>query len=381
MILHIRRQSSGCRSSWSATADVRRRRATTASPARPNASPAPVDVVAFNQALQQIVRVTRAGARQTPREPAGVAAPSPLPESAFARSRTSLSATDGERIRLTSAENRLLSHLAVEPVGGADAHRARRGALRPASAGDRPGDRCRGQPAAQQARSDWRLDARFDKDRVPPRISFRQRRFGRTVRPPARHSRDRRRRRYRSPRHGRRLAARARRATIRGQIMADPCRRRPGFQPARRIERRRATSLLGSLVIVARHRGVQLTVPQLIHDHLLQPEPLSVAKLLTIAKASACAPTRPACTGAIWPSWARRCRRSCCCATAARWCCARSSRRRRAAARRPAGPERQRGRAADPRRSAVHRGVDRRGHPGQARLPAARRGSAVRAAG
>jgi ATP-binding cassette, subfamily B, bacterial HlyB/CyaB len=45
------------------------------------------------------------------------------------------------------------------------------------------------------------------------------------------------------------------------------------------------TSLLGALAIVARHRGVHLTVPQLIHEHLVQPETLTVGRLLTIAKA------------------------------------------------------------------------------------------------
>src|SRR5258708_1742185 len=45
-------------------------------------------------------------------------------------------------------------------------------------------------------------------------------------------------------------------------------------------------SLLGSLVIVARHHGVQLSVPQLIHDHLLEPGQPSVAQLLSIADVS-----------------------------------------------------------------------------------------------
>jgi len=45
-------------------------------------------------------------------------------------------------------------------------------------------------------------------------------------------------------------------------------------------------SLLGSLVIVARQHGVQLSVPQLIHDHLLEPGQPSVGQLLTIAEAS-----------------------------------------------------------------------------------------------
>jgi ATP-binding cassette subfamily B protein len=45
------------------------------------------------------------------------------------------------------------------------------------------------------------------------------------------------------------------------------------------------TSLLGALVVVGRHRGVHLTVPQLIHEHLIQPETLTIGRLLTIAKA------------------------------------------------------------------------------------------------
>src|SRR6202142_2354684 len=45
-------------------------------------------------------------------------------------------------------------------------------------------------------------------------------------------------------------------------------------------------SLLGSLVIVARHCGLQLAVPQIIHDHLLEPGQPSVAQLINIAHAS-----------------------------------------------------------------------------------------------
>lgn len=44
-------------------------------------------------------------------------------------------------------------------------------------------------------------------------------------------------------------------------------------------------SLLGSLVIVARQHGIQLSVPQLIHDHLLEPGQPSVPQLLNIAGA------------------------------------------------------------------------------------------------
>ena len=44
-------------------------------------------------------------------------------------------------------------------------------------------------------------------------------------------------------------------------------------------------SLLGSLVIVARQHGIQLSVPQLVHDHLLEPGQPSVPQLLSIADA------------------------------------------------------------------------------------------------
>ena len=45
-------------------------------------------------------------------------------------------------------------------------------------------------------------------------------------------------------------------------------------------------SLLGSLVIVARQHGIHLSVPQLVHDHLLEPGQPSVPRLLNIAAAS-----------------------------------------------------------------------------------------------
>ncbi len=43
-------------------------------------------------------------------------------------------------------------------------------------------------------------------------------------------------------------------------------------------------SLLGALVVVARHCGLQLAVPQLVHDHLLQPGQPSVPQLLKVAE-------------------------------------------------------------------------------------------------
>ncbi|MGC2414911.1 MAG: peptidase domain-containing ABC transporter [Stellaceae bacterium] len=45
-------------------------------------------------------------------------------------------------------------------------------------------------------------------------------------------------------------------------------------------------SLLGSLVIVARHRGVQLSKEQLVRDHLLKASDATVAETLGIARAS-----------------------------------------------------------------------------------------------
>ena len=45
-------------------------------------------------------------------------------------------------------------------------------------------------------------------------------------------------------------------------------------------------SLLGSLVIAARQRGLQLSVPQLVRDHLLEPGMPSVPQLLHIAEKS-----------------------------------------------------------------------------------------------
>ncbi|HXO03006.1 MAG TPA: peptidase domain-containing ABC transporter [Stellaceae bacterium] len=51
-------------------------------------------------------------------------------------------------------------------------------------------------------------------------------------------------------------------------------------------------SLLGSFVIVARQHGMQLSVPQLVHDHLLEPGQPSVSQLLNIASASSLRATR-----------------------------------------------------------------------------------------
>ncbi|HML10633.1 MAG TPA: peptidase domain-containing ABC transporter, partial [Stellaceae bacterium] len=51
-------------------------------------------------------------------------------------------------------------------------------------------------------------------------------------------------------------------------------------------------SLLGSLVVVARQHGVQLSVPQLIHDHLLEPAQLSLPRFLHVANACGLRTTR-----------------------------------------------------------------------------------------
>jgi DNA-binding response OmpR family regulator len=75
---------------------------------------APVDVITLNQALQQIVRVTKApepdASRET-REPATIA----FAGLRFRPQQNVVLGDHGERIRLTSAENRLLSHLAANP--------------------------------------------------------------------------------------------------------------------------------------------------------------------------------------------------------------------------------------------------------------------------
>ncbi|HTZ37037.1 MAG TPA: cysteine peptidase family C39 domain-containing protein, partial [Stellaceae bacterium] len=63
-------------------------------------------------------------------------------------------------------------------------------------------------------------------------------------------------------------------------------------QPAADRTAASGVSLLGSLVIVARQHGVQLSVPQLVHDHLLEPGQPSVAQLLNIAEACGLRATR-----------------------------------------------------------------------------------------
>jgi DNA-binding response OmpR family regulator len=75
---------------------------------------APVDVMTLNQALQQIVRVTRvpeAPAPRETREPGTIA----FAGMRFRPQQNVVIGDHGERIRLTSAENRLLSHLASNP--------------------------------------------------------------------------------------------------------------------------------------------------------------------------------------------------------------------------------------------------------------------------
>jgi DNA-binding response OmpR family regulator len=74
----------------------------------------PVDVLALNQALQQIVRVTKAPEAEMPREAreTGTMAFAGL---RFRPQQNVVLGDQGERIRLTSAENRLLSHLAANP--------------------------------------------------------------------------------------------------------------------------------------------------------------------------------------------------------------------------------------------------------------------------
>ena len=95
----------------------------------------PVDVMTLNQALQQIVRVTKPPEAETPRETreTGTMAFAGL---RFRPQQNVLISDDGERIRLTSAENRLLSHLAANPwqvQSRADLAEALYGRHRPAS--------------------------------------------------------------------------------------------------------------------------------------------------------------------------------------------------------------------------------------------------------
>lgn len=75
---------------------------------------APVDVMTLNQALQHIVRVTRAAEVRVPREPRepGAIAFAGLH---FRPQQNIIIGDHGEQVRLTSAENRLLSHLAANP--------------------------------------------------------------------------------------------------------------------------------------------------------------------------------------------------------------------------------------------------------------------------
>lgn len=73
--------------------------------------PAPVDVISLNQALQQIVRITR----QTgvpPRQETGTLSFSGLK---FRPRQNVVIGRNGEQARLTTAENRLLSHLVSNP--------------------------------------------------------------------------------------------------------------------------------------------------------------------------------------------------------------------------------------------------------------------------
>ncbi len=73
--------------------------------------PAPIDVITLNQALQQIVRVTRPTSPQIHRETEAVS----FAGLKFSPRQNVVVGRDGARARLTSAENRLLSHLVANP--------------------------------------------------------------------------------------------------------------------------------------------------------------------------------------------------------------------------------------------------------------------------
>ena len=141
------------------------------------------------------------------------------------------------------------------------------------------------------------------------------------------------------------------------------------------------SSLLGSFVIAARQRGVHLSVAQLIRDHQLPSGEVSSPQLLRIAASSG---LRAKATRLRWASLVKLgtalpaivlLRNGSAMVLAAHPCGDTGA----AADRRIAGPERAAACALDARRGAFHRGLGRRRHPGQARLPPARRGSAIRA--
>ena len=188
----------------------------------------------------------------------------------FQPRRNALSA-NGCSIRLTTAENRLLLHFLSRPWMVSPTGRDRGGHLRSVPAHHRSRDRCRRDAIAQEA--DLFAGAsrrRPDQDGIPPRLHVRQRRLP-------------------SLTDGRRRAGRL--------LMADPLAQALRGGPMDALTPHSleapveaaigaAGSLLGTLVIVARHRGIHLAVPQLVHDHLLPPGEPAVSRLIGIARLS-----------------------------------------------------------------------------------------------
>ncbi len=71
----------------------------------------PVDVVAFNEMLQQIVRVNAQAAPQTPREAEAIE----FSGVTFKPHQNLMTGTGGTTVRLTTAENQLLTHFVANP--------------------------------------------------------------------------------------------------------------------------------------------------------------------------------------------------------------------------------------------------------------------------
>jgi hypothetical protein len=135
------------------------------------------DVVAFNEVLQQIVRVNGQTASTNPREAEAIE----FSGATFRPHQNLMQSADGKAVRLTTAESLLLAHFVANPWGDPDAQRARRSPLRQAPTGDRSGDRCRRQPTAHQIAVDWRNNRTFDKNGVSPGLPLCLRHVDRTL--------------------------------------------------------------------------------------------------------------------------------------------------------------------------------------------------------
>ena len=124
----------------------------------------------------------------------------------------------------------------------------------------------------------------------------------------------------------------------------------PKHKPETSIE----PSGLACLVIVARHHGMHLSVSQLIHDHVLSKQEVSVDEIVKCAKSSGlAAKVVDLDWDGSWPTEENPCRRSCACATAPAWSCCASTSEDDAPHVGAAGSERRRRCAFDPRPRAL----------------------------